>query len=97
MPLFTFKCLNGHIKHLFCHSYKDKGCETALCHCGHTMGPIIDLPNPLLWAEEGRARVIHNMGDKPVVVKSHAEHKRIMKERGLEFAGKRRGERGSWE
>lgn len=64
--------------------------------CGHSMGEVISTPKPSLFFEEGRGRWINNLGRDPVFVRSPAEHKALMKKRGVEFAGVKRGEKGSW-
>ncbi len=60
------------------------------------MGPIICGTQALLYFEEGRGRWIENLADKPVLVKSHAEHQKLMKKHGVELAGHLPGTKGSW-
>ena len=97
MPLYQLQCINGHKDDVFTHVAKDYGCRTLVCpHCGHTMSRIFAVGTPLLWAEEGRPRILENMGPMPVTVTSHAHHQRLLKERGLEWAGQKRGRKGCW-
>lgn len=97
MPLYLWKCQACAGEHEgYVHHPDDKGCVTHVCACGATMAPVLSMGRGLLWFEEGRARVIHNMGRKPVVVRSHAEHQRLMKSRKLALAGTKPGMRGQW-
>lgn len=97
MPIYQYKCSEGHTKEVYVHSYKDKGCATVLCDtCSNSMEDVIVGTQSLLYFEEGRPRVIENLFDKPVVVRSHAEHKALMKKAGVEQVGSRRGTRGAW-
>jgi len=97
MPQYGVRCINGHREEYFVHSYLDRNCEAQICaRCGHTMGPIIECSNRMLYFEEGRGRTMWNLGPEPVVVHSHRELEKKMKERGLDFAGTRRGDKGCW-
>lgn len=97
MPMYEFQCINEHRDVVFVKNYRDCHCETVLCsHCGETMGSVIGSSNRMLYFEEGRARVMNHLGPEPVTVRSHAELERKMKERGLDFAGNRRGTKGAW-
>ena len=97
MPLYAFACEQGHTQDIFCHTREDFGCRTVLCErCHSSMAPVLSMGRGLTWFEEGRARVIHNLGHEPVTITSHEQHKRIMKERGLEWAPPKRGMPGCW-
>ena len=98
-PMYEYECLNGHSDEIYLHTWGDKGCQTMICkECNHTMGSIISIPRPLLYFEEGRARTIENLdiGNGPVTVTSHAEHKRAMDAAGVSIAGSKKGTKGSW-
>lgn len=88
MPLYALRCLNGHDGEEFCHRPEDRGARTVLCHCGSTMAPVLSVGRGLTFFQESRPRVIHNLGHEPVVVRSHEEHKRLMRERGVDWATK---------
>lgn len=95
--IYEYCCLNGHSDEFYIKTYKDKGCETYICkECGHSMGSIISKPKPMVFFEEGRGRWINNLGPEPVFVRSHAEHKALMKKRGVELAGAMPGQKGRW-
>lgn len=97
MPLFVWQCSWCDTQQeRFVHHPDDKGCATYICSCGGTMAPVLSVGNGLLWAEEGRGRWIHNMGHKPVYITSHEQHKRLMKQRKLELAGARPGQKERW-
>lgn len=97
MPLYEFGCLNDHVVERFIHSAADLGAATYICElCLESMGPRLSVGSGLLYFESGKPRVIHNLGHEPVVVTSHEQHKRLMRERGVEWATRGRGERGCW-
>ena len=97
MPMFEMRCLNGHVRDIFAHSVLERACKTIICtECGNGMAPVLSMGRGLTYFEEGRARVIHNLGPEPVTITSHEQHKRIMKERGLDWAPPRRGMKGCW-
>ena len=88
MPLIALRCLNDHTAEQFVHVLEDLGCETRLCRCGSTMAPVLSVGRGLTYFEEGKPRTIWNLGHEPVVVRSHEEHRRLMRERGVEWATK---------
>lgn len=97
MPIYEFACEEGHRAERFVPVFLERDSEPMICDCGFTMGPVISRDTtPLLWAEEGRPRLIHHLGPQPVAVTSHADLRRKMQARGLEFAGSRRGQKGCW-
>lgn len=97
MPLFAMQCLNGHQRDIYAHNVLERACRAIICEaCHNDMAPILSLGHGLTWFEEGRARLITNMGHEPVRITSHAQHAREMKRRGLELALPRRGEKGCW-
>ena len=84
MPVLNIACINGHSSEVFLHHWCDKGCRTQICPCGETLSPALSVGRGLTYFEEGRARYIENLGG--VWVTSHEQHKRLMKERGVEPA-----------
>ena len=96
MPLFAFRCLCGNEAEQFEHTRDDLGCRTIVCPCGSTMGPVLSLGLGLMYFSEKNPRVIHNLGHEPVVIRSHEEHRRKMKEAGVEWAPPKRGMPGCW-
>ena len=97
MPLYAYACLADHTAEAFEHHRDDRGCRTMLCAvCGQSMGPILSVGRGLTWFEEGRARTLWNLGPDPVVVTGHEQHKRLMRERGLEWVPPKRGMPGCW-
>lgn len=84
MPLINLQCLNGHRSEQFLHSWDDLGCEYRVCEiCLHSMAPIFSPGTTLTWFEEGRARVIENLGHEPVTITSHKQHHEAMKKAGV--------------
>lgn len=97
MPLYQLQCLNGHQEDQFCHHPDDKGCRTALCPiCNETMGYVVAYGAGSCYFEEGRGRWIENLGEHPVFVTSPEQHRRLMKQNGVEWATKGRGMPGQW-
>ena len=97
MPIQVFECLSGHTTDKWLPAWAELGVRTMLCEeCGHTMGPALSVGRGLTYFEEGRARTIWNLGPHPVTVRSHGEHRRLMREAGVEHAGRRYGEKGCW-
>lgn len=97
MPLYDFRCIDGHIREAFEHSPLDKGCHTILCEiCHSTMGPVASFGKGLTPELGGWPRVIHNLGHDPVLVTSTGHHQRLMKERKVEWVAPKRGMPGCW-
>ena len=96
MPLYALQCEAGHGGEAFEHHADDLGSRTAICSCGGSMAVVLSVGRGLTYFEEGRARVIHNLGHEPVVVRSHEEHKRRMREAGVDWATAGRGRKGQW-
>jgi hypothetical protein len=110
MPLYTHICMNGHSKDLFVRHPDDKGCDTHICKvCQGSLAPIISYGQGLCYFEEGRERRIWNleradqkdakgnpMASQPVFVRSAGEHKRKMREAGVDFANRGVGHKGQW-
>lgn len=87
MPMLALRCpLCGTTEDQYLPSWRWYGCgEPRLCpHCASTMGPALSVGRGLTYFEEGRARTIQNLGG--VTITSHEQHKRVMKERGVEMA-----------
>lgn len=97
MPLYAFACPSCEtVADRHVHAAEDLGAETRLCDCGSSMAPIVSLGRGLTWFEEGKPRVLWNLGPEPVTVRSHGEHQRLMRERGLEWTTPGRGRPGQW-
>ena len=88
MPLFALTCENDHRMEEFCHAWQDRGARTHICACGASMAYTLSLGRGLTYFEEGRARVLTNLGHEPVTVTSHEQHRRLMRERGVDWATK---------
>lgn len=84
MPLLNLVCLHGHEAEQYLPTAADLGAQTRLCACGESLAPALSVGRGLTWFEEGRARVIENLGG--VTITSHEQHKRVMKARGVEMA-----------
>lgn len=96
MPLVDFRDVHGHEAEHYLRP-AERGAFTALClTCGSTMAERLTFGGGLLWAEEGRPRVIENLGHDPVVVRSAREHERAMKTAGVTWSTKGRGAKGQW-
>lgn len=81
---------------VYCPSWQDRALTTYLCDCGQTMGRIISAPGRYTYFSEKTPRVITNLGHEPVEIRSHWEHEKVQKERGLAWAPQRRGMPGCW-
>lgn len=86
MPLIALRCIEGHESEQFVHHTDDTGCETRICHCGNTLAPALSMGRGLTWFEEGRPFLMQHGVPEPVLITSHEQHKRVMKEHGLEPA-----------
>ena len=97
MPMYSWRCEQGHERESFVTHADDKGCHTELCRtCQSSMAPVIRFGQGLCYFEEGRGRMIWNLGDQPVYVKSHEEHKRLMRINKVDFANRGTGYPGQW-
>lgn len=96
MPLYKFQCMHGHERERFYHSHSYRNFKTEICECGEGMTLGLSVGRGLTWFEEGRGRWIENLGDDPVYITSHEQHKRIMKEQAVEWATPNYGMPGSW-
>jgi len=102
--IYEFECLNGHKKEVSCQSYDDKGCETIICKCGHTMAPLISAPVGPQYFRENNGRVIDNLStldehgnEVPCPpLTSRADYERQKKLAGVTEAGNRMGMPGVW-
>jgi hypothetical protein len=59
--------------------------ETRFCGCGGVFAPTFSMGRGLTYFEEGRARVIWNLGPEPITVRSHEEHKAAMRKAGVDW------------
>ena len=85
MPLVEGRCANGHTQTLYWPTWDRR--YTALsrwCPCGHPLVPQPSYGVPLLYFRENRPQRIENLGG--AVIRSHGEHVRVMKARGVEPA-----------
>lgn len=97
MPTYTFRCEAGHERDEFVVHADNKGCQTQICRrCQSTMAPVITFGQGLCYFEEGRGRLIWNLGDQPVYVKSAEQHKRLMRINKVDFANRGVGYPGQW-
>lgn len=96
MPLYDFACEKGHTREMFFHLASQATEHAFACTCGAPMTKSFSMGRGLTYFEEGRARVIDNLGHEPVTVRSHEEHKRLMRENNVEWATRGRGEKGCW-
>ena len=96
MPIYEWKCLEGHVEEHFDHA-GDRGCRTFVCEmCFGTMAPVSSFGKGLTPCLGGWPRVIHNLGHEPVLVTSSGHHKQLMKERKVEWIAPKRGMPGCW-
>ena len=99
MPLYELTCpeCGTFQAEEYCHVADDRGCRTHVCPCGSTLTHALSVGTGLTYFEEGRARVIENMTHEPITVTSHEQHKKLMKEHGVEWATRGRGNgKGGW-
>ena len=96
MPMFKTGCACGYRGERYLHHEFNRQLSHPCPECRHELVFLPSYGTALTWFEEGRARVIHNMGDEPVVITSHSQYEKEMKKRGLANAGSRRGMPGCW-
>lgn len=95
--MYTYRCEAGHEREEYVRQIDDKGCQTHLCRvCQSTMAPVITYGQGLVYFEEGRGRLIWNLGPEPVLVKSAGEHRRLMRINKVDFANRGTGYPGQW-
>lgn len=87
----------------FEHHPDDKGAESYVCACGHSMAPAVSLGTSLVWFEEGRERIIPNLNyldeqgnEHSQPIRSWKDYQRAKKRAGVTEAGNRMGEKGVW-
>ena len=64
-----------------------KGCETVICKCGNTMGPLPSFGKGIAWIEEGRPRTFYNIGPQPITVTSQKQYREALRRHGVREAG----------
>lgn len=97
MPMYTYRCEQGHERDAFVTHADDKGCRTEYCRtCQSSMAPVITYGQGLCYFEEGRGRLIWNLGPEPILVKSAEQHKRLMRINKVDFANRGVGYPGQW-
>jgi hypothetical protein len=96
MPIFKTRCAA-------CEREKDKFLHSESgrqllhhCECGGVLTFLPSFGRGLTYFEEGRGRWIHNLGDQPVYITSHWQHKQEMARAGVAEAPPRRGTPGCW-
>ena len=88
MPLYDYRCINGHLDERFFHS-SDSASDSLPCRiCGIVANKCLSVGKGLLAFEEGRGEWLYNLGPKPIYVTSHEQHKRLMKQNGVTYATK---------
>jgi len=96
MPLYDWKCVNGHVDERYYHSSRHLPEDSPCRECGAPARQIFSVGKGLVHFEEGRGEWIQNLGPDPVYVTSHEQHKRLMKEAGVTWATKGKGMPGCW-
>lgn len=108
MPLYDYACENGHLDERFFHSAAQALEELPCRQCESQAHRQLSMGQGLCYFEEGRAQRIWNLEKieyakdgtmlptKPVYVRSHGEHRRLMREQGVDFANRGRGYKGQW-
>lgn len=96
MPLYDYRCTNGHCDERFFHS-SAAAAECLPCRtCGAEAVKQFSVGRGLCYFEEGNAKLIWNLGPEPVWVTSHEHHKRLMRAQKVDFANRGRGYPGQW-
>ena len=83
MPLYEWLCECGHRENVWA-SIADRDGFRPEHTCGMSMHRLVG-GRGMLYFEEGRGRSIGNLSNRPVT--SLAEHKRLMRQRGVVEAG----------
>ena len=98
MPLYEFRCGEGHSRDVYAHKHADLAACAVMCEaCGETMTQVLSMGRGLTYfASQGKGKWIHNLGDQPVLIESTAQHERVMKEQGVTWAPPKRGMPGCW-
>lgn len=97
MPCYDVQCINGHKRMVYYPSADQRRCITEICpECNNSQSIVIAKPGSSRYFSEKSPRIIENMGHEPVEVRSHWEHQKLMKERGLGWITPKRGMPGSW-
>lgn len=97
MPIFNAVCTSCfQAKERYLHHEYEREKLPTCSDCAGILSFTTSFGIGLTYFEEGRARLIHNLADEPVWVRSHWEHKQLMKKHGVAEAPARRGEPGCW-
>ena len=83
MPLYEWQCECGHVESVFA-SVADRDGFRPEHNCGQRMHRNVG-GRGMLYFEEGRARPSESLGGQPIT--SLAQHRRILRQRGLAEAG----------
>lgn len=96
MSLYDFSCDAGHTREVFFHRAEQARTDPPTCACGAPMTKALSMGRGLTYFEEGRARVIENLFERPVTVRSHREHQALMRKAGVDWATAGTGRKGCW-
>ena len=96
MPMYDYLCPNDHRDERFFFRADQAQAQMPCRSCGKIATKQLSVGSGICYFEEGRARVIENMTHEPVVVRSLAEHNRLMKKHKVAQTGPGRGMPGSW-
>ena len=84
MPTIEVRCSQNHsdVRYLHTWAYRDH-VPPKVCHCGLEMHEVPSFGTPLTYFSEKTPRYIDNL---EATIRSHGQHVRRMKERGVEPA-----------
>jgi hypothetical protein len=88
MPLFMCEDLHGHVTEVFAHHPLDL--RTVICEvCQSTMARVLSMGRGLTYFSEKSGQWIYNLGDQPVYITSHEQHRAEMRKAGVDWATER--------
>lgn len=96
MPIFKVGCVCGYRGEKYLHKEWDRQFPAPCSSCNQTLAYIPSFGTGLTYFEEGRGRVIWNIGPEPITITSPKQHRDEMKKHGVALAGQRRGMPGCW-
>ena len=104
MPVYESQCERGHKADHYVSLAQNVGCETHLCEACRveigawtSMAPVLSMGSGITYFRENSGQWIHNLGDQPIYVTSHEQHKRLMREHKVDWVTERRVQgRGGW-
>lgn len=96
MPIYEYECRDCQAIIEEWRSIAERRTAPA-CRCGGETRLILSSSSPALFFQEGGGgRMIENLGEQPIAIRSPAEHRAAMKKAGVREGGARIGERGCW-